>query len=550
MSTWRRGAVGVVRVGHVSGRSALGAGAQSAAEPCALQTFSSLAIDGVTVQTAEFVAAGGFIAVAAGGLIAPPRGNAPMTELPGFCRVRATAAPAVDSHVEFEVWTPLEWNGKLVVTGNGGYGNVPSYGDMGRAMRQGYAVVGGDTGHQTPTPDDLEWGAGHPERIADWGSRSIHLITGPATRIVERLAGTPPRRAYFYGCSTGGHQGYAEIQRYPDDFDGVIAGAPGNNRVRLNAGFLWQFLANRPPGDDRTLILPAAKLPLVTRAVVASCDADDGVTDGVVSDPISCRFDPAVLQCAASDEATCLTQAQVAVLKRMYDGATNGRTGAQVYPGWPKGSEAPTVSATGMPTSGWHQYWGGTEPARANFWRLWAFENRAWNWWSFDFDRDLQRALTTLGPLVDQVDPDIDAFKRSGGKAIVYQGWQDPVVSAIDTIDYYERVRDRQGSQADVDSFFRVFMVPGMGHCAGGSGTTHFGNQNAPAPVTDREHDLLTALDAWVEDGIAPDRVIASRVVGGAAVRTRPLCPHPQRAVYLGSGSTDDATNFVCRGAN
>jgi feruloyl esterase len=387
---------------------------------------------------------------------------------------------------------------------------------------------------------------GHPERIIDWGSRSIHAITAPTKRIVEHSAGAAPRRSYYTGCSTGGHQGYAEMQRYPDDFDGIIAGAPGNNRVRLNAGFLWQFLANRTRGDNQTLIVPAAKLPLITRAVVAACDAHDGVTDGVVDDPRTCPFDPASLQCAAGDEATCLTPLQVGALKKMHDGARNPRTGELIYPGWPVGSEALTTTAAGMPASGWHQYWGRAEPARAAFWQLWAFENSAWDWWSFDFDRDLDRALAKLGPMVDQVNPDLDAFRRRGGKAIVYQGWQDPVVSALDTVAYYDRVRARHTSQDEIDSFFRLFMVPGMGHCSGGTGTTAFGNQNAPAPVTDHEHDLLSALDAWVEKGTAPDRIIASRIVGGQTVRTRPLCPYPQRAVYTGPGSTDEAANFVC----
>lgn len=532
------GAVALLLAVHMHGSATGGVDAQTSQTACTLATLAAARLNQATIESAEFIAAGQFTL---------PRASAALATLPGFCRVHATSTPTSDSRIEFEVWMPSPWNGKLVVTGNGGYGNVPGYTDMAAAMAQGYAVVGGDTGHQTPTPDDLEWGVGHPERIIDWGSRSIHAITVPAKQIVAQAAGAAPRRAYYVGCSTGGHQGYAEMQRYPDDFDGVIAGAPGNNRVRLNAGFLWQFRSNRTPGDNRTQILPASKLPLVTRSVIAACDATDGVTDGVVTDPRACTFDPAALQCAAGDEATCLTAPQVQALKTMYGGARNPRTGEQIYPGWPKGSEAPTTTATGQPASGWHQYSGGVEPARVNFWRLWAFDDRAWDWWSFDFDRDLDRALARLGPMVDQVNPDLDAFRRRGGKAIVYQGWQDPVVSAIDTIAYYDRVRARHASQAEIDAYFRLFMVPGMGHCSGGTGTTSFGNQGGRAPVTDADHDLLSALDAWVEKGGAPNRIIASRVVNNATVRTRPLCPHPQRAVYSGSGSTDEAANFVCR---
>ena len=206
-----------------------------------------------------------------------------------------------------------------------------------------------------------------------------------------------------------------------------------------------------------------------------------------------------------------------------------------------------TVGASGAAASGWPGYWGTTEPTRVNFWRFWVFDNPQWNWWTFDFDRDLAAADAKIGAMVDQVNPDISAFKRRGGKAIVYQGWQDPVVNAIDTIAYYEKVRAQQGSRAETDSFFRLFLVPGMGHCSGGPGTVNFGNPNAPSPVVDAEHDLLASIDNWVEKSVAPAQIIASRVDNGVTVRTRPLCPYPTRATYTGSGSTDDARNFACR---
>lgn len=236
----------------------------------------------------------------------------------------------------------------------------------------------------------------------------------------------------------------------------------------------------------------------------------------------------------------------MAALNKLYGGAKNPRTGEQIYPGWPKSSEALTVNANGLPGVGWHLYWGGNEPARANFWRYWVFNDPKWNWWTFDFDRDLTLAGNRVGRMIDQVNPDISRFAARGGKAIVYQGWQDPVVNALDTVAYYEKVSAHQGSQEKTDAFFRLFLVPGMGHCSGGPGTTSFGNQGAPAPATDAQHDLLSALDAWVEKGAAPDRIIASHVVNGATTRTRPLCPYPRKAVYTGTGSTDAAENFVC----
>ena len=225
------------------GRSA-GVLAQSipAGDRCAITAFAGAAIDRTVVRSAGLVAADAL----------PAQRQTPAPKLPAYCRIEATVTTSADSRVNFEVWIPLDWNGKIVVTGNGGYSNALNVRDMGHALSQRYAAVGGDTGHQTPTPDDLLWGVDHPDRITDWGSRSIHAISGPARRIVEQVQGAQPRRAYFYGCSTGGHQAYAEIQRYPEDFDGVIAGAPGNNRIRLNAGFLWQFLANHQPGDNAT----------------------------------------------------------------------------------------------------------------------------------------------------------------------------------------------------------------------------------------------------------------------------------------------------------
>lgn len=526
-------ALAIISLTFVSGACTVESQTLSTSGQCFL---SALPTEKVIVTGAERVEAGRFT---------PPGARAPLTGAPSFCRVQARVTATTDSLVNFEVWMPASWNGKLVVTGNGGYSNVPSYRDMAYALTEGYAAVGGDTGHQTPTPDDLQWGAGHPERILDWGTRSIHAITEPAQRIAAAIGGTAPRRSYYYGCSTGGHQGYAEIQQYPRDFDGVIAGAPGNNRVRLNAAYLWQFLSNHT--TDGREILPAAKLPMITKAVLAACDKNDGVSDGVIDDPRSCQFDPASLVCRDQDSPECLTKPQVAVLNKMYSGATNPRTGERIYPGWSKSSEALTTAPDGRPGSGWNQYWGTSDPMRVNFWRLWVFNNPQWNPRTFDFDRDIALADDKVGKLVDQRNTDLGAFKARGSVAIVYQGWQDPVVNPIDSIAYYEQVRARQGSQAETDRFFRLFMVPGMGHCGGGTGATAFGNQGSSVSTIDADHDLLSALDRWIDNRTPPDRIVASKLENGKVVRTRPLCAYPKRAVYLGTGSTDDAANFVCR---
>jgi feruloyl esterase len=468
--------------------------------------------------------------------------------LPAFCRVRGEASSEPGSQIRFELWFPEgdAWNAKLLVTGNGGYSPLLAYGDMAMALRRGYAVLGGDTGHQSNNPDDLTFVVGHRERMLDWGTRSIHAITGPGKSIAAALGAKPVRRAYFFGCSTGGHQGVAELEAYPEDFDGVIAGAPGNNRIRLNAGFLWQYRANHAPHDDSTPILTPASLALVTRAVVAACDANDGVRDGVIDDPRDCTWTPDAVKCAEGGaSATCLSPAQIAALKTMYAGAKNPRTGAQIYPGWPKGSEASIIAPDGTVLSGWNRYWGTTAPVRADFWRYWVFDDPEWDWWSFDFD--LAVADAKVGGAVDHTSADLGAFRRRGAKAILYQGWADPVVSAYDAIAYYEKVRAAQGSQSATDSFFRLFMVPGMAHCARGPGATNFGNQGGEAPVCDAEHDLIEALDAWVEHGTAPDRIIASRVENGTVTRRRPLCSYPRRARYVGRGNPNDAASFACR---
>ncbi len=256
--------------------------------------------------------------------------------------------------------------------------------------------------------------------------------------------------------------------------------------------------------------------------MIAACDANDGVKDGVIDDPRNCRFEPATIECKA-EEMDCLSPAQVVALRKMYEGPRNPRTGTADLSWLARQQRGSDRVSAGQCVVGMAAGTGAThEPTRAAFWRHWVFRDPTWDWWSFDFDRHLALADERVGGMIDQVNPDISAFKARGGKAIVYHGWQDPVVNALDTIAYYEQVRSRQGSQQEADRFFRLFLVPGMGHCAGGTGTTNFGNQTSPAPIVDADHDLLTALDAWVEKGTAPARLVASRVVNGATTRYSP----------------------------
>lgn len=497
------------------------------ARACQVEDFADVRIPAARITAVSSIPAGTY---------RPADSRQDLNGVPAFCRIDAVAMPSASSRIDFQLWVPegTAWNGKLVTTGNGGYSPALSYGDMAYAMRQGYAVLGGDTGHQT---EDMLWGVGNPEKIIDWGSRSVNAITVAGKQLLAELRGTAASRAYYLGCSTGGHQGFAEAQRYPEDFDGIIAGAPGNNRTALNIEFMWRFRSNRPANDNLTQFLTPAKLRLITDSAVAACDALDGVTDGVIDDPRACsadKFDVATLLCTAGDAADCLTSSQLAAARNIYRGPRNPRTNAQLYPGWPVGSE-----------SGWSGYMGSTEPVRADFWRYWVFDDPQWNWWTFDFDRDVSYAYAKIAPLVDQTSADLSAFKSAGGKLMVYHGWSDPVVSAYDSIGYYDRVLDAQGSRNALDAFYRLFLVPGMGHCSGGPGATTLRVDGDAAP--DPSRDVLAAMDRWVEQGTPPDDFVASRTAAGSVQRARPLCAYPKQAVYRGTGDPDDAANYACR---
>jgi feruloyl esterase len=474
--------------------------APAAAENTGCADLLGLPLPNAAVTVAEPVPAGQYTAP-----------NGLRLSVPAFCRVHGIAKPVPDSAIGFEVWLPLAWHGRLVMFGNGGYSSAIDFASMGRLLSEGYVTVGTDTGHTGDDPDVFVQGAANPEIIVDWGHRAVHESVVNAKRVVRAFTGTGPRYSYFVGCSTGGHQALMEVQRYPDDFDGVVAGAPGNNRIDLNAGFLWQFLSNHNENDNSRQIIPASKLALLTDTAVRRCRGRDGglPTDQFLTDPRRCSFDPGVLRCRAGDQPTCLTGEQVTAARRMYSGARDSLTGQQVYPGWPLGSE-----------SGWHGYWGTTSPARANFWRYWVFGDPDWNWWEFDYHRDLAYAHRKLGGIIDATDPDLRPFQRSGGRLLMYQGWADPVVSAHDTVDYYRQVVEAVGGPRRTQEFARLFLVPGMTHCGGG-----------PGPNT---LDTLTPVIRWVEQGRAPTGITATKYVDddpaqGVAL-TRTVHPYPRPA--------------------
>jgi feruloyl esterase len=487
----------------------LAAAGRASAAPATCESLAGLKLDHTEITAAKVIPEGPFAV----------QGFGPNTKvnLPAFCQVTGRIHPTADSDIAFEVWLPAKWNGRFEAMGNGGLAGTIVTQAMAGALWQGYATAGTDTGHKG-TAATGEWALGHPEKIVDFGYRAIHEMTLRAKELIAAFYGSPAKYAYWNGCSEGGGQALSEAQRYPDDYDGIIAGAPANYFVHLQAGGNWISQAIH---KDPATLLPPEKLPAITAAVMAQCDAADGVKDGVLEDPRTCKFDPAVLECKRDESASCLTKPQIEGLRKVYDGAKNPRTGAQVFPGTMRGGEA-----------GWGFWIAGTGVPPRNFqhgimaatFKYLVFDDPNWDWKTFDFDKDVAYADGKIGAIINQINPDLSAFKRHGGKLLQYHGWNDPAISPLNSIDYFESVQKKMGSTAD---FYRLFMVPGMEHCVGGPGPSDF---NHMAVIVD-----------WVEKGKAPDSIIAK-----GASRTRPLCPYPQIAKYKGRGSTDDAQNFVC----
>lgn len=422
---------------------------------------------------------------------------APVPALPPHCRVQGVLIPVDGSRIGFDLWLPQRdrWSGRFIMFGNGGYSSRLPVEAMAVHLMRGAAVVATDTGHQGDGPD---FALGRPEAIHDWAWRAVHRTAVAAKRLTARHFHVWPRHSYFNGCSTGGHQAMMEAQRFPDDFDGIVAGAPGSNRVTLNAAFLWQYLANR--GGDRKPVLDVPALRLLQQNSLNQCPAEGTGDRRWLVDPLSCRPDPTVLQCRPGQSQSCLSAAQINAARRLYAGARDPNTGRALTHPWLPGSEG-----------GWSAYWADPanpdEPARADFWRIWAFD-RSWQPRMDRFARDLSLARQRLSPIIDAVDPDLSAFHARGGKLLVYHGLADPVVSPLDTLAYRRQVAARmQHSAANLQQWYRLFLVPGMNHCAGGPGYWRF--------------DAQQAMEQWIEGGVAPTHLSAASD-DRAAVRRLP----------------------------
>ncbi len=459
--------------------------------------------------------------VVASGTFTPPAGRV-FGDLPPFCRVAAVLHPSADSAIRIELWMPQpNWNGRLEATGNGGFAGNLAYGALVEGIKRGYAVVNTDMGMATAPGEDATVFLARPERWKDWGYRATHEMTVVSKRLLNAFYGRLATYSYFVGCSTGGQQAWMEAQRYPDDYDGIVGGAPANNRTGVHESILWNFVSTERTPEDH---LPKAKLRPLARAVIAACDRLDGLADGLISDPQKCTFDAASVECSDPGKDSCLTATEVAVVRRLYAGPINPRTGNQIYPGMPRGSELGWdhlgPSANGQP------------PYAPLF--AWVF-GRDWDWRSFDFDRGIAAVDQKLASHLNATSLNLDVFRDHGHKLLVYHGWSDWLVVPGESVNYRNALHSRY-PEKELNGFYRLFMVPGMNHCSGGVGPDHF--------------DALSAVVEWVENGRPPDKMIASQFLAhqdaGPPLRTRPLCPYPQIAQYLGKGSIDDEANFGC----
>jgi feruloyl esterase len=453
-------------------------------------------------------------------------------DAPDHCRVSGQIQP----EIRFEVNLPTVWNGRLYMFGNGGYAGeaLDAPGRVAttkRALARGFAVAQMNTGHAAAV-EPLGTFAANSQKFLDYAYRGVHVTALTAKKILQTYYPGTLRRSYFDGCSTGGRQGLISAQRFPDDFDGIVVGAP----VLNFSGTMISYVTNQ-----RALAaapIASEKLKIVSDAVYAKCDRIDGVDDGLLDDPRLCAFKPStdLPRCVNdADGPACFTSNQLRALEAIYGGTK--RNGADFFPGQPPGAEIATAGGNGM-TSGWTPWYvapPNSPPVETifgeTFFKYMAFgkPNPSYDWLTFNLDADLDKLEWTRSVL-DATDPDLSRFQARGGKIVSYFGWADPALNPLMGVGYYESVTQKMG--AGTTDFYRLFMVPGMFHCAGGVGVSTF--------------DALTPLVEWVEKGIAPRSISGSRLVDNKVVRTRPLCPYPEVAKYKGSGSIDEAVNFKC----
>lgn len=495
-----------------------------------------LSLDRVQFLSAKTVEQGKFGADDEGSQVSAAK-NSRYALLPAFCRVVALSRPASDSNITIEIWMPLKgWNGKFEGQGNGGFGGVIDYDSMASALGSGYATAATDTGHRG-SPVSAEWARGHPEKIIDFGFRAIHEMTRTAKFVVEAFYLTKPRYSYFCGCSNGGRQALMEAQRFPEDYDGILAGDPVNYWTHLFSSGLWEAQITTLKNDD---YIPAAKLPVIARNVNKACDA----TDGIINDPRQCRFDPSSLVCNGSED--CLTQSQAETLRKLYQGLHTS-DGTLLYPGLLPGAEAGRA--------GWELWITGTKPSDAliftyvtQYFANMVYPETDWNYRSANVQEAIRDADRRTASALNAGDPDLRAFRKRGGKLVIYHGWNDPAASALGTIEYFDAVVKVMGRNA-TGEFVRFFLIPGIQHCGGGPGPDWFGQPGTP-DFHKRPGGLRVALEQWVENRSAPLKITATKYMNegnsGPIEMSRPICPYPFVTKYKGTGDANSAENVDC----
>jgi feruloyl esterase len=467
--------------------------------------LATLTLPATTITGAQVVPAGSFT---------PPANVAgSYRSLPEFCRVTAILKPSGDSDIKMEVWMPASgWNGEFEGVGNGGWAGVIGYAAMAEALSAGYATASTDTGH---IGGSASFALGHPEKLVDFGYRAVHEMTVQGKAITDAYYGGRPTRAIWNACSTGGRQGITEAERYPADYEGVIAGASAIYSMTIHAA---RVAVNAIVHRSEDSYIPPQKYAMVHAAVLAACDAADGVKDGVIEDPLRCHFDPKILECKGADAPSCLTTAQVETMRVLYSPVKG-------LPGQPPLLQPGTEL-------GWGTL-GGPDPLRLSLdaFKFVVFKDPAWDMRRFNAATDLPLAVKSDDNVLSLTDSNLKPFFDRGGKLLMYHGWADPQVPAQNSVRYFGEVVKATGKGA-VGKSVQLYMVPGMGHCRGGAGTDTF--------------DKMGAMEQWMVQGTAPAQIVASHATSGSIDRTRPLCPYGQVAKWTGAGSTDDAANFAC----
>ena len=486
------------------------------------ESLASLALPNTTITLAQTVAPGDFMppAASARDLGAP----IDWKQLPAFCRVAATIRPVPDSNIKMEIWLPMPgsastWNNEFEADGNGGWTGTINYKYMGAALLKGFAAGMTDTGHEGGS---ASFALGHPEKVIDFGYRPVHEMTVKSKAIIEAFYGQAPKLALWNGCSAGGREGLKEAQMFPEDYDGVVAGDPIADFVGRSLGGVWMAQAVH---HDEASVLTPEKYSVLHKAVLDTCDAMDGVKDGVIENPMLCHFDPATIACQAGNTSGCLSPPEAEAARKIYSGVINSTTKEVVFPGLSPGSELGWGTQAGARPFG----------AATDYFQYIVFKSPDWDYKTLNFAGDIALAEKEDHGTINATNPDLKAFFRRGGKILQYHGWSDQQMSAGASPKYYQSILNTVGDATLVARSYRLFMVPGMGHCGGGEGADTF--------------DKLGALEQWVKSGKPPDTIVASRAEAGKVVRTNWLCPYPQTAVYNGTGSTDDAANFTCKAA-